>query len=288
MSIQLFVQLTLNGLTTGVVYVLVSTGFALIYGTARVLNFAHGHFYMLGAFIYGGLIFLGLPWPICIVGAGLGVAILGTLTWYGFFRPLYGDTFLTVTASIGLGLIMVNGIIVTVGERDVIVPTIFPGLLKIGNITMPIEKIAIVGITLLIMLGLYYFLRTKTGKALEATTIDEEAAALQGINPGRVFLVAMCLGSGLAGIAGAVMVPTLSAQAAMGGPLTIIFLCVVVLAGHGSIKGAIIIGVLFGLVKSFGYHYFGSMDNILLFVAVGIIIYFRPWGLFGVEFKRTT
>lgn len=287
MDIQIFVQLLVNGLAMGGIYVLVSTGFALVYGTARVFNFAHGHFYMLGAFIYGGLIFLGVHWTLSIVLTALAGAFLGAITWYLIFKPLIHDVFLSVTAALGLGLIIVHGIIVTVGERDIIVPSVFPGVSNIGGVAIPFEKIAVVGFSLAVMLALYYFLRTRTGYALEATTIDEDAASLQGINTGQIFLIAMIVGSAMAGIAGAVIVPCLTAQAHMGNQIVIIFISVVVLAGHGSIKGAVIIGLLFGLVKSFGYYYLGTLDSVLLMLVVAIIMYIKPWGIWGVEFRRT-
>jgi branched-chain amino acid transport system permease protein len=271
----------------GSVYVLVATGFTVVYGIARVMNFAHGHFYMLGAFIYGGLVMSGVHWAISLVLAGLAVGVFGLIAWHVIFKPLYQDVFLTVAASIGLGLIMVQGVIVTAGERDIIVPSVFQGTLEIGDITVPIEKLAIIAITFGVMLVLHFFLRTKIGKALEATTIDQDAASLQGINPGRMFEVAMILGSVMAGIAGAVIVPYMTAQANMGNPITLIFLCIVVVAGHGSIKGAVIVGILFGLIKSIGYHFLGSMDIVLLMVIVAILMYIKPWGIWGVEFKRT-
>jgi len=286
-SFTIFVQLLVNGLVMGSVYVLVATGFTVVYGTAKVMNFAHGHFYMLGAFIYGGLVMSGVHWAISLVLAGMAVGVFGLIAWHIIFKPLYQDVFLTVAASIGMGLIMVQGIIVTAGERDIIVPSVFKGVLEIGDITVPIEKLAIVAITFGVMLILHFFLRTKIGKALEATTIDRDAASLQGINPGRMFGLAMALGSVMAGIAGAVVVPYLTAQANMGNTITLIFLCIVVVAGHGSIKGAVIVGILFGLIKSIGYHFLGSMDIILLMVIVAILMYIKPWGIWGVEFKRT-
>lgn len=286
MDIQVFIQLLLNGLVMGSSYVLMATGFTLVYGTARVLNFAHGHFYMLGAFIYGGLIFLGIHWILSLIIAGLALGLFGLITWYIMFEPLYFDVFLTVAASIGLGLIMVHGIIVTVGERDIVVPSVFKGVLTLGGTAISLEKLSIILISLAAMLALHLFLKSKIGKALEATTIDQEAASLQGINTSRMLLIAMILGSGLAGIAGAVVVPYLSAQAHMGYPITIIYLCIVVVAGHGSLKGAAIIGLLFGLVKSFGYHYLGTLDFIIMMLFVAIIMYIRPWGVWGVEFRR--
>jgi branched-chain amino acid transport system permease protein len=287
MNSQLFVHLLLSGLVIGSVYVLVATGFTVVYGIARVLNFSHGHFYMLGAFIYGGLIMLGIHWALSIVIAGLALGIFGLITWHLIFKPLYFDVFLTVAASIGLGLIMVQGIILIAGERDIIVPSVFKGNLRIGDVAISIEQLAIIAISFGVMLALYFFMQTKTGKALEATTIDQDAASLQGINPNRMFVIALFLGSVLAGIAGAVIVPHLTAQATMGHPITIIFLCIVVVAGHGSIRGAAIVGILFGLIKSFGYYFLGTMDFILMMIIVAIFMYIKPWGIWGVEFKRT-
>ena len=146
MNLQLFLQLLLNGLVIGLTYVLVATGFTVVYGTARVLNFAHGHYYMLGAFIYGGLALLGLHWALSLILTALALGLFGLITWHLIFKPLYFDVFLTVAASIGMGLIMVQGIIVTAGERDIIVPSVFQGSFDVGDVTISIEKLEIVGI----------------------------------------------------------------------------------------------------------------------------------------------
>jgi len=286
MNCEVFFQLLLNGLVLGSSYVLVAAGFTLVYGTARVFNFAHGHFYMLGAFIYGGLVFLGVPWILSLVIAGLALGLLGLMTWHILFKPLYFDVFLTVATSVGLGYIMVQGVIVTVGERNLIVPSVFKGVLTLWGTTISLEKLSIVLISLGVMVGLHLFLKSKIGKALEATTIDQEGASLQGINPRWMLVIAMILGSALAGMAGAVIVPYLSAQPNMGYPITTTYLCIVVVAGHGSLKGAVIIGLLFGLVKSFGYHYLGTWDYTIMMLLVAIIMYIRPWGIWGVEFRR--
>jgi len=286
MGSNVFFQLLLNGLVLGSSYVLVAAGFTLVYGAARVFNFAHGHFYMLGAFIYGGLVFLGIPWILSLLIVGLALGLFGLITWYALFKPLYSDVFLTVAISVGLGLIMVQGIIVMAGERDVVVPSVFKGVFALGDTTISLEKLSIVLISLGIMSVLHLFLKSKIGKALEATTIDQEGASLQGINTGWMFAIAMIVGSSLAGIAGAVIVPYLSAQPNMGYPITTTYLCIVVVAGHGSLKGAVIIGLLFGLVRSFGFHYLGTWDYTIMLLLVAIIMYVRPWGIWGVEFRR--
>jgi branched-chain amino acid transport system permease protein len=286
MEFKVFFQLVLNGLVLGSSYILVAAGFTLVYGTARVFNFAHGHFYMLGAFIYGGLVLLGVPWILSLIIAGFALALFGFLSWHIMFRPLYFDVFLTVATSVGLGLIMVQGIILIAGERDIVVPTVFKGVLTLGDTAISLEKLSIVLISLAVMLALHLFLKSKIGKALEATTIDPEGASLQGINTGWMFVIAMILGSALAGIAGAVIVPYLSAQPNMGYPVTTTYLCIVVVAGHGSLRGAVIVGLLFGLVKSFGYHFLGTWDYTLMLLLVAVIMYIRPWGIWGVEFRR--
>jgi len=286
MDFKVFFQLLLNGLVLGSSYILVAAGFTLVYGSARVFNFAHGHFYMLGAFIYGGLVLLGLPWILSLIIAGLALALFGYLSWQVIFRPLYFDVFLTVATTVGLGLIMVQGVIVIAGERDIVVPSVFKGVLTLGDTAVSVEKISIVLISLAVMLALHLFLKSKIGKALEATTIDPEGASLQGINTGRMLVIAMALGSALAGIAGAVIVPYLSAQPNMGYPITTTYLCIVVVAGHGSLKGAVVTGLLFGLIKSFGYHFLGTWDYTLMLLLVAVIMYLRPWGIWGVEFRR--
>jgi len=286
MEFKVFFQLLLNGFVLGSSYVLVAAGFTLVYGSARVFNFAHGHFYMLGAFIYGGLILLGLPWILSLIIAGLALALFGYLSWQVIFRPLYFDVFLTVATTVGLGLIMVQGVILIAGERDIVVPSVLKGVLTLGDTAVSVEKLSIVLMSLAVMLALHLFLKSKIGKALEATTIDPEGASLQGINTGQMFVIAMALGSALAGIAGAVIVPYLSAQPNMGYPITTTYLCIVVVAGHGSLKGAVITGLLFGLIKSFGYHFLGTWDYTLMLLLVAVIMYLRPWGIWGVEFRR--
>lgn len=286
MGLEVFFQLILNGLVLGSNYVLVASGFTLVYGTAKVFNFAHGHFYMLGAFVYGGLIFLGVPWILSLIIAGFTLGLFGLITWHAIFKPLYFDVFLTVACTIGLGLIMVNGLIVVIGEKDIIVPSIFKGSFTLGTTTISLEKLSIVLISLGVMLALHRFLNSKIGKALEATTVDQEAASLQGINTGRIFVLAIIIGSALAGIAGAIMVTYLTAQPNMGFPITTMFLCIVVVAGHGSLKGAVIIGLLFGLVRSFVFHYLGTWDYVIIMVLVAVIMYIRPWGIWGFEFRR--
>ncbi len=281
MDIALLCQLLMNGLLVGGTYVLVASGLTLIMGVARILNIAHGEFYLLGAyafvFLYG---VFHLNWILALIGSALFVAIIATICHLLIFKHLLGNFFATMCATIGLLIVLNQSVVVAAGERDYFVMPIFRGTLIIGGVTLPYDKLVVLGLSLLVMLGLYGFLNTKLGKALTATSMDSEAAALLGINPTITFAIAVAVGSALAGIAGGIMAPIVGANRHLSN-IILLTMLIVLVAGHGSMKGAVIIGLLVGLVESFGYQFLGTWYLLFLFIILGIIIYFRPEGLFG-------
>jgi len=281
MDTVLLAQLLINGLLVGGSYVLVASGLTLIMGVARILNIAHGEFYLLGAyafvFLYG---FFHLNWILALIGSALTVAIIGTICHWLIFRHLLGNFFATMCASIGLLMLLNQSVVVVFGERDYFVMPIFRGILNIGGLTLPYDKVIVLGVSLFVMLGLYRFLNTKVGKAMTATSMDSEAAVLLGISPTIIFITAIAVASALAGIAGGMMAPIMGANRHLSG-IILLAILIVLVAGHGSMKGAVIIGLLVGLVESFGYQFLGTWYLLALFILLGIIIYFRPEGLFG-------
>jgi len=281
MDKALFVQLLINGLLKGGIYVLVASGLSLILGVARILNIAHGEFYMLGAyafvFLYG---LFEVNWIIALFGSMLAVAIIGAVVYMLIFKPLLGDFFSTMVATIGLLMIINQSVVIAFGEKDLFVRPILKGILNIGGITLPYDRFVVLAMSLIVMLGMHFFLNTKFGKAMNATALDPEAAALLGINPKIVFAIAVVLGSALAGIAGAVMVPLIGANRHLS-QIIIMVIFVVLVAGHGSMKGTVVVGLSMGLVESFAYQFLGTQYMVALLAAIGIIVYFRPEGLFG-------
>jgi branched-chain amino acid transport system permease protein len=281
MDIQLFFQLLINGLLIGGIYVLVASGLTLILGVTRILNVAHGVFYMLGAYFFVVLnAFLQLHWVVALIGSTLIGATIGLVSYLVIFRHTRYDFFATLAVSVGLLLILNRSVVIIFGERDLFITPIFRGMLNISGVLLPYDKIAVLGLSLLVMLGLYYFLNTEIGKAAEAISLDSEAAALQGIDAGAIFAITMVLGCALAGIAGAIVAPIFGANLHLS-EILIMVLLVVWLGGFGSMKGAVLMSLIIGLVGSFGYQFFGAQYLIGLFAIIGIIIYFKPGGLFG-------
>jgi branched-chain amino acid transport system permease protein len=278
----MFLQLLINGLVLASIYILVASGFSLVLGVTRILNFAHAEFYMLGAFTFfamSGL--LKLNWILGLIVSAIAMAALGGICYWFIFKPLYGSFIRTLAASMGIGLISVQGTIVAFGEKDRIMFPIFSGSINIAGATVSAEKLTLCAFALLIMLGLGLILKTKVGKAMYAVAEDQEAAALQGINVKRIFLVAMSLGCAMAGVAGSLVAPMFSVNSHMGGAVFIMAILTTILSGHGSMKGAIIIGSIIGLIESFGYYFMGSSNLVLIFFIALVIIYFKPFGLFG-------
>jgi branched-chain amino acid transport system permease protein len=206
---------------------------------------------------------------------------LGVICYWIVFRPLYGFFIRTVAASTGIALITIQGTIVAFGEKDRIMVPIFKGSLNIANTMISAEKLVLCILTLCIMLGLGFVLKTKIGKAMYAVAEDQDAAALQGVNVRWIFSIAMGLGCAMAGLAGSVVAPMFSVNSYMGGPVFIMAILTTILSGHGSIKGAILIGSIIGLTESFGYYFLGSSNMVLIFFIALVIIYFKPFGIFG-------
>ncbi len=275
-------QLLINGLVLAAIYVLVASGFSLVLGVTRILNFAHPEFYMLGAFTFyaiSGL--LKLNWILGVAISSLAMGIFGGICYWFIFRPLYGAFLRTLAASIGIGLITIQGTIVIFGEKDRIMTPLFPGSIHIGEATISVEKLMLCVFALLSMVGLGLFLKSKVGRAMYAVAEDQDAAALQGINVRRIFMLAMALGCAMAAVAGSMVAPMFSVNSHMGGAVFIMAILTTILSGHGSMKGAVMIGSVIGLAESFGYYFLGSANLVLIFFIALVIIYFKPFGLFG-------
>jgi len=283
MELNLVLQVLLNGLILSMIYILVGVGFTLVLGVARVLNFAHTQFYMLGTYAFW-LIHesLGYNFILGMIGGTLSMVLLGGAVYWLFFRHLIGNFFTSMVASIGLGLIIVQGVILIFGERDLMITPTFSGVVHVARTAMPAQKIAILITAMTLAVAVYFLLKTKVGKAMHAVSINREVAASLGINTNKIYLIVLLVGSGMAGIAGTVMAPITMAASHLGNEMIIFALLVVVLGGGGKVKGAVIAGFILGLMESFGYQLFGKTAVIYIFLIVGVIMYFRPGGLFGI------
>ena len=282
--ISLIFQLILDGLGMGLIYVMLSSGFVLIVSIPRILFVAYGQFYMLGAYIvWDGLVLLKIPFFICLLAAVILPGLLGALVYRFIFHYIIRAHFMSgIVAAMGLMMILGQAALLVFGTHARGCPSIIPGVLDISGVTISMEKIVLI-ILALFMIGCLYFLlqKTKIGRAMRAVSFNADVAALQGVNPTKAYMATMTVGCALSGFAGGVMAPVYAVSPDMG-QIIITVLLVIMLGGMGSLVGAAFGGIVLGQTLSFGYYFIGGgLAQVLLFVLVGIILFFRPGGLLG-------
>lgn len=282
--LSLIFQLILDGLGMGLIFVMLSSGFVLIISIPRILFVAYGQFYMLGAYIvWAGLVLLKIPFFICLLAAVIIPGILGALVYRFIFHYIIRAHFMSgIVAAMGLMMILGQAALLVFGTHARGCPSIFPGILEISGVTISVEKIVLI-ILALFMIGCLYFLlqKTKIGRAMRAVSFNADVAALQGVNPTKAYLATMAVGCALSGFAGGVMAPVYAVSPDMG-MIIITVLLVIMLGGMGSLVGAALGGIVLGMTLSFGYYFIGGgLAQVLLFILIGIILFFRPGGLLG-------
>jgi len=277
-------QVILNGVTLGTNYVLMALGFTMIFGVLRIVNFAHGEFYMLGAFFVLTVITeLQIGYFPAVVIAVISVGLLGIFTEEVIFRRFRDKELEGMIVALGLSILIQNLGLVTWGPYDLSIPPVFTGVLKIGSMFYPMERLMVVLLSFLLMAGFYLFIkRTKLGLAIQAIAQDTEIARVQGMRINRLYPLAFAIGTGLAAAAGAVIGPLFQLNPWMGIMPQVKAFIVVILGGIGSIPGAFLGGFILGVAESFVSTYATkAIADMLGFIIVICILLFRPSGLFG-------
>jgi len=284
----MILQTVVNGIVTGLMYVLIASGLTLVFGILRIVNFAHGQFYMLGAFVFYVVLDLaGLGFPIAFLASVIAIGLLGLATERGLFRPLEGKSLIGVIGTtLGLMMFLEGAAELIFGPSDRNVSNIFPGVLRMGGTTLPVARLIMIGISAAVMFALYWWIqRTKSGTATRAVSQDEYAASLMGIKKTRCSLFVMGIGSALAGAAGGTLGPLFYINPYMGGVPLIKAIIVITLGGMGSIFGATLGGLILGIVEAFAYTYLGGIAEIIGFLIIIVLLIVRPQGLFGEPFE---
>ena len=283
MTVDLFFQLLVNGLMIGGMYALVSSGFTLILGVMKVFNFAQGQFYMLGAFVTFGLVSMaGVPYPLAILISLAAMAVLGILFHFAVIKwVLPSGFFHLMLVTTAFGTIITQTSLLSFGYNAQVISPILAGSLQIGDISLNKGKLLVIFGALVVMVALYYFMKTKTGTAMLAAAENRDVAGLQGINADRIFWITMAVGCGLCGAAGALIVPVLSASTSMGTAIFSKSMLVVLVGGTGSMAGSLLAAFIIGIIESFSYQYVGQLNLLVIFGVIAILIYFRPGGLLG-------
>lgn len=279
----------LTGLANAASLFLVASGLSIIFGVTRILNFAHGSFYMLGAYLAlslvqagGGTVF-GF-WG-SIVLAAVTVGVVGVVIELVILRRIYGaaELFLLVT-TFGLVLIIQDVALLVWGPEDVLGPRA-PGLdgaIRIGNQYLPEYDLALIALGPLVLGGLWVvFRRTRWGVLVRAATQDREMTAALGVNQAWIFSGVFFLGSCLAGLGGAVQIPREPVSLLMDMNIIAEAFVVVVVGGMGSILGAFLAAVVIGELNAFGLLIFPRISIVLVFVVMMVVLVVRPWGLLG-------
>lgn len=283
---SVFMQLIVDGLAMGLVYVLLASGFNLIIGISRILFIAYGEFYMLGAWIIWGLMIpLKIPFFFALLVATLGPAVLGAIVYQLIFRYIQfkeQQLLTNIVAAMGLMLLMSQATLFIVGTESRGIPSVIRGIIDVGGVRISYEKVVLIALTLAVLIGLHVFLqKSKIGRSMRAVSFSPDVAALQGVNANLVYLGTVAVGCALAGFAGGLMAPVFAVSPKMGG-VTLLIILVVMLGGVGSMPGAILSGLILGMTLSFGQYFLESgVAQIIFFVVIAVILFIRPGGLFG-------
>ena len=274
-----------TGLVLGMIYVLLAIGLSLIFGLMTVVNFAHGALFMLGAYFGVFVLTYTKSFWIALIVAPLMVGALGLLMERFLIRRLYGrspDDPLLLT--FGLSLILVEGVKLLWGKIGLTLdpPRALAGAVNLGFMSFPAYRIFLIGVTVAVLIGLYFFLgRTNIGLIIRAGSRDPLMVRALGIDLGRVWLVVFGIGTALAGLAGILAGPMRGAYAEMGVTMVIESFVVIVVGGMGSLLGAVVAGLLIGQVVGLTTLFIPKAAEIMVFVVMAVVLLVRPSGLFG-------
>ena len=283
---EVVLQTCINALVASSFFALTAVGLVLIFGVMGIVNFAHGEFFMAGAyavwFFYSKL---GWPFFMAVVAAIVIVTLIGLLMERGLFRPMRGNPLGGLINSIGV-LFILQVLAVKIGGLGLMkhVPPALPGVVQFAEgVALSKQRLLALVVATALLLVIWLFLtRTKLGWALRATAQDSEAAALQGININKISVLAMGLGAGAAGVAGALIAPLTRVQPYMGHSAIITAFIVTIVGGLGSLSGAILAAVLYAFFDTFVTTYYGGViATILGLLIMLVVLIVKPTGLIG-------
>ncbi|WP_332878424.1 branched-chain amino acid ABC transporter permease [Massilia sp. S19_KUP03_FR1] len=282
---ELFFQQLLNGLTLGGVYSLVALGLTLVYGILHVPNFAHGAFYMAGAFVAFYLISSqGLNYWVAMAGAAAAVALIAVLSERLVFHPLRNAPYLHhMIASIGILLFLESGAQALWGADFHRLQTPYNNIIELAGLTLPAQRVLII-VAAFVLVGLLQLFLKKTivGATIVAMAQSRDGAALVGIDANRVAMLTFAISGALAGMAAVLYAPINLVYTSMGSLVITKAFVIIVLGGMGSVPGAIAGGLIIGFAEAFGAFYISTdYKDIIAFVLLVVILSFKPEGLFS-------
>jgi len=279
------VEALLWGVADGCIYILLATGLNLIFGVMKLVNFAHGQLLMIGAYIaFTVTTALGLNAYLAILVAMGAVAVIGVgLERFTFRRVLGTDKLNEIFVSLGLIYVFENAAVLLWGNTTHQIASPFQGLLSLGQISIDYNRLLAILVVIVILIALFLLLKkTKIGLAMRATSQKSNASMLMGINIEKVYILTFALGAALAGAAGALYGIIFNFNPTIGALPTIKAFAIIIIGGLGSIPGAVVGGLLYGIAENTAVYFLGGIwRDAIAFTLLIIVLVIRPTGIFG-------
>lgn len=280
LALQLF-----TGVALGAIYVLLAVGLSLIFGMLTVVNFAHGAFFMVGAYL--GLVAIqwtGSFWA-ALVLAPIGASLVGMVCERWLIRPLYGRGIdYPLLLTFGLAYMLVEGVRMIFGKAGLPfdTPEVLQGATDLGFADFPTYRLFVIAVVALLLVALWFLIeKTSFGLIVRAGARDPEIVRVLGVDVSRVWLIVFGIGTGIAALAGVLSAPLQGVSPEMGTAVLIVAFVVTVIGGMGSLFGAVIAGLLVGVVESMSVLLFPEASKVSMFIIMAAVLLLRPQGLFG-------
>jgi branched-chain amino acid transport system permease protein len=284
MSLDELALQALNGLSFGALLFLLASGFTLVFGLMRIVNLAHGAFYLVGGYV--GIAAFGATrsFPVAVLAGAATAAVFGLASERLLLRRVRGQELPEVLLTVGIALIIADGCLAVFGgnPRSIPIPTPLAGSVRLGGYAYPAYRLFVVALAVAVGVALYLVQhRTRLGALIRAGVDDREIAGAMGIDVPRVFTAMFVFGGALAGLAGVVAAGLLTLRPGADTDILLFALVVVVIGGLGSLQGAAVGSVLIGLVDAFSKVWVPELSYFAVFAPMAIILMFRPAGLFA-------
>jgi len=286
MSLDYIAAQTFNGLASGAYYALLALGLSIIFGTLRIINFAHGAMYMLGAFgaYYGAQLF-GLHFFPALIVVPIAIGLFGMLLEWAVLRPVAGsDPIYGLLLTFAITLVIVNAMTLLAGTlgSPYAMPSALSGATNLGFTIFPTYKLFVIVVSLAVCVAAWLIIeRSLVGARIRAAIENPALVRAFGINTPRLVTLTFGIGVAIAALAGVLAAPTTNVLPTMGDDVIIYTFAIVVIGGLGSITGSIIAGFLLGLLQAIGAVYYPPIATTLIFIVMVIVIWLRPSGLMG-------